>query len=146
MISICEYGRLKTAIFRKAISKNMLLRADSNHSRNPIKDIAIEQFLRLRWNCSEDDDFQSKASELKETVNAGGYPMTNIDSAYQRAVSIDRHSLLDKKPKRQISSRVCFTAVYNPASVPIKQTILKHWHILAYKAISLWVISIPITH
>lgn len=111
MISICDNGRLKITIFQQSVSKNSPLREDINNLRNLIKNIPKGQFLWLRQNCSEDDDFQSKTTELKESFKTRGYTITYIDSAFQRAVATDKHSLLDKMPKCQTSSRICFSTV-----------------------------------
>lgn len=112
--------RLKTTNFWKPISKNTLLRIDGNSSRHVIKNFQIDSFVRLHRNYSEDEDFQSKAPELAGRFKARGYHITHIDSAYQKALSADRHCLLDKNLKCQTCSRVCAD----------KQTILKHRHVL----------------
>ncbi len=56
-----EFGGLDTTIYRKPLSRNTLLRADSHHPKQLINNIPIGQFLRLKRKCSTDDEFVLKA-------------------------------------------------------------------------------------
>ena len=122
-------GLFDTTIYRKPLSRNTLLRANSNHSKQLIRNIPIGQYLRLRRNCSATSDFKLKAAELTNRFVERGYNQVDLDAAYHRALNTDRTSLLIKKPK-QAPSRLCFSTQYTPAAGLIKNVFLKHWHIL----------------
>ena len=121
---------LDTTIYRKPVSRNSLLRADSNHPSHIIKNIPIGQFLRLRRNCSTDMDFNEKAKEMVARFLERGYPKDLLDEAWARALRTDRKSLLVKKTKVAGPQRLCFASEFNPRLGAIKNIILKHWHIL----------------
>ena len=125
-----EDGKLETTIYRKPLSRNTLLKADSNHSKRLISNIPIGQFLRLRRNCSSTLDFSKKAADLTKRFTERGYAKADLDSAYNRALNTDREALLKKKPKKPPSNRLCFSTEYTPAAGMIRNIITKHWHVL----------------
>ncbi len=125
-----ENGLLHTTIFCRPLSRNALLRADSNHPRQLIKNIPAGQFLRLRRNCSSDSDFHAKAISMKEHFQTRGYSSECIEEAYQRAARSERHVLLNESLKPQSSSRLYFSTKHNAMAAKIKHIILKHWDIL----------------
>ncbi|KAL2083083.1 hypothetical protein ACEWY4_020856 [Coilia grayii] len=86
-------GTLETAIYRKPLSRNTLLRADSHHPKQLIKNIPIGQFLRLRRNCSSDAEFEQGAIEMSKCFHNRGYSAGDISTAYQRAKSAQRSHL-----------------------------------------------------
>lgn len=118
------------SIFRKPLSRNTLLKADSNHQKQLIQNIPIGQFLRLRRNCSNIMDFQCKAIEMKDRFQQRGYPTSKISLAYQRALGTERESLLVKKPKSSSTPRIVFSTEYSPLAGRVKNIIHKHWNIL----------------
>lgn len=122
-------GELETTIYRKPLSRNTLLRANSHHPKNLIKNIPIGQFLRLKRNCTNEADFENKAMEMAHRFRERGYAQTDISSAYQRARTTNRAHLLSKR-KRSSAQRLCFSTEYSDIAGEIKNTVRKHWHIL----------------
>lgn len=121
---------LQSTIFRKPLSRNTLLKADSNHPSVLKRNIPVGQFLRLKRNCSTDVEFVNKSLEMKERFLQRGYNVADITSAIERARLTDRKSLLLKRRKRANSSRICFSTEFNPVAGQIKNIVLKHWPIL----------------
>ena len=121
---------LQSTIYRKPLSRNTLLRADSNHSPHLVRNIPVGQFLRVRRNCSTSADFMSKAAHLAHRFEQRGYDKSDITKAWDRAQSSDRALLLKKKPKLQITPSVFFSTGYTPEAGRMKNVIRKHWHVL----------------
>ncbi|KAG5281304.1 hypothetical protein AALO_G00069700 [Alosa alosa] len=57
---------LETSIYRKPLSRNTLLRADSHHPKQLIKNIPIGQFLQLRRNCSSERGLSLSLSSVQQ--------------------------------------------------------------------------------
>lgn len=55
---------LRTTLFRKATAGNTILRANSGHPTSLVKSIPYGQYLRLKYNCSSQEDFQLKSLRL----------------------------------------------------------------------------------
>ena len=121
---------LYSTIYRKPLSRNTLLRAESNHPRRLIQNIPVGQFLRLRRNCKTEAEFENKSIEMKERFLSRGYHSRDIDLAYQKASNTDRSTLLVKK-KCSTSSRLCFSTEFSPRANEIRLAVLKHWPVLA---------------
>lgn len=123
---------LQTTVYRKPLSRNTLLQADSNHPPHLIRNIPTGQFLRVRRNCSSTQDFMSKASQLSQRFLERGYAQDTVDTAWDKALNIDRPSLLTKTPRptRTSKPRLCFSTRYSPTAGKIKHVIKKHWRIL----------------
>lgn len=121
---------LCTTIYRKPLSRNTLLRAESNHPKHLVKNIPVGQFLRLRRNCSTDSEFQSKAVDMKERFLSRGYSEYNVSRAFTKASRTDRSSLLVKKQPAVSPQRLCFSTEFSPRTGEVKNVILKHWHVL----------------
>lgn len=122
-------GGLGTSIYRKPLSRNTILRADSHHPKQLIKNIPIGQFLRLRRNCSNDAEFERGAVEMIERFRNRGYTENDISAAYERARSTQRSHLLIKT-KHVSRQRLCFSTEFSHIGGEIKHAIKKHWHIL----------------
>lgn len=125
-----ENSTLQSTLYRKPLSRNTLLQADSNHPPHLVRNIPTGQFLRVRRNCSTLSEFTSKASDLARRFEQRGYNKHDISNAWERASMTERTTLLSKKPKSQLASRLSFSTRYNPAASQIKRIVRKHWHVL----------------
>lgn len=123
-------GDIRTSIYRKPMERNTLLHANSNHPNHLKTNIPTGQFLRLRRNCSDPLDFETKAEDLKNRFKHRNYSSHCIENAYQRAKNTSRSTLLLDKDQKQQADRLCFVTEFNHCSSDIKRIILKHWHIL----------------
>lgn len=112
---------LQSTIHRKPLSRNTLLKADSNHPSHLLRNIPVGQFFRVRRNCSTTTDFMSKASQLVHGFEQRGYHKVDIIKAWDRASKTERADLLKKKSKHtSTTSRLSFSACYTPAAGRIK--------------------------
>ncbi|XP_049904368.1 uncharacterized protein LOC126392789 [Epinephelus moara] len=123
-------GGLDSTIYQKPLSRNTLLRADSHHPKQLIKNIPTGQFLHLKRNCSTDEEFELKADEMTESFRSKGYKEHDIRAAYQRARRTDRARLLQKTQRPSTTPRLYFSTEFSPIAGDIKNIIKKHWHIL----------------
>lgn len=124
-------GDLHTSIFRKPTDRNTILKADSFHPPWLIKNIPYGQFQRLRRICDSDEDFELNAQEMTDRFLKRGYNDKTIHAAYNRAKSLPREQLLDKKQDNaQCPNQVYFVTQYSSEAHKIKQIIKKNWDIL----------------
>ncbi|KAL7388934.1 hypothetical protein ABVT39_016775 [Epinephelus coioides] len=125
-----ETGAIHTSIYRKDMERNSILHASSNHPRHLKDNIPAGQFLRLKRNCSDPDDFHSKTTIMANRFMERGYASNSIQKAIQRANSTPRSDLLSNTQKTRNPSRACFSTEYNHCASQIKQIIKRHWHVL----------------
>lgn len=64
---------LGTTLFQKPKAGNTILKANSGHPSSLVKSIPYGQYLRIKWNCSSQEDFHKQANELKNRLLARGY-------------------------------------------------------------------------
>ena len=60
-------NRLTTSVFYKPTDSHSYLLYSYSHPNHTKQSIPFSQFLRLRRLCSEDEDFQSKSLEMRES-------------------------------------------------------------------------------
>lgn len=133
LISIDE-NVLHTSIYRKSTDRNMLLRADSFHTKSLKNNIPFGQFQRLRRICDKDTDFEEQAQDMKSRFCVRGYSPELIDNAIVKARSIPRSDLLKKKNKKtdraKTTTRSYFVTQYNSCAQRMKRIITSNWKIM----------------
>ncbi|CAJ0951789.1 unnamed protein product [Ranitomeya imitator] len=92
-VSVREDG-LITDLFRKSTATNSLLRYDSFHPLHTKRGIPVGQFLRIRRNCTLDEDFSFQSRALTTRFRDRGYAKKLISTAFQRAREHSQDSLL----------------------------------------------------
>ncbi|CAH2282770.1 Hypothetical predicted protein, partial [Pelobates cultripes] len=93
-ISITEDGTFHSTLYRKSTATNSLLHWTSHHPRSLKEVIPVGQYLRLRRNCSDIQDFTLKAKQLRQHFKEKGYPNRCLKKAYKRALQTERSDLL----------------------------------------------------
>ncbi|XP_053545365.1 uncharacterized protein LOC128636363 [Bombina bombina] len=96
-------GRITSSLYRKPISGNSLLHAQSNHPGHVFKGIVKAQFLRAKQNCTLEKDFKSESKLLTERLLARDYPRRVINRAKKEVQLMERNQLLVPKNERQNS-------------------------------------------
>ncbi|KAM9316323.1 uncharacterized protein PAF06_007325 [Gastrophryne carolinensis] len=66
LITVQEDGSLRSGLYRKDTAVNSLLRYESFHQTNLKQGIPTGQFLRLKRNCSSEEEFLRQADDLSE--------------------------------------------------------------------------------
>lgn len=127
-----EGGRLITSTFRKETAANTLLQADSHHPKSLIRGIPVGQFMRIRRNCSTEEDYFSESKQLYQRFRERGYPHRTL----KRAMSIAGHKrradllLPQKKTQQETEGLVRFITPYGSQWHQVNTILSKHWHIL----------------
>ena len=126
-------GTFFTSVHYKETDSHSYLQYKSSHPLSTKNNIPYSQFLRLRRLCSDQDDFQSKSSEMAQFFITRNYPQEVVDRALKRAESIPRsHTLLDKGIQQ--NERPVVSLLYHPHNLPVRRILLSNWHILESSA------------
>lgn len=93
--------------------------------------IPYGQFLRMKWNASEESDYLPHAKRLSIQFKARGYPVGGIYAVEQRTRTRSTESLfLQHKSKENLRSRLSRAMDYTPRTTAIMKIIRRHWHLL----------------
>uniref|UniRef100_A0A803JPC3 Helix-turn-helix domain-containing protein n=1 Tax=Xenopus tropicalis TaxID=8364 RepID=A0A803JPC3_XENTR len=143
VIFYIEGKKVMTDLFRKPITRNTILHAESGHPQSCVRGIPVGQFLRLRRICSSWDAFQEQAMLMWDRFLERGYNTVDIKRAYDKAVAASREDLLNYKYKNrntkvmsdgtneqkyQLRPKYCTT--YGRGVFDIKRSICRHWDVL----------------
>ena len=93
-LSISDH-KISSKIHYKPTDSHSYLRYDSYHPQLCKDNIPFSQFLRLRRNCSKDEDFRKESGHMVDFFINRGYPTHIVHKARGRAASIDRQTSLD---------------------------------------------------
>lgn len=126
---------ITTKTFRKETSANTLLLAASHHPRSLIQGIPVGQFLRIKRNCSHEEDFENEAKELYGRFRKRGYLHQCIRKTKKKAMQADREDLLDKTENKKVptqqQSPVRIITKYGTQWDQVKSILGQHWHLLS---------------
>lgn len=128
-------GSLVTSTFRKETAANTLLYATSHHPDSLVQGIPICQFLRIRRNCTELEQFKK---EVDTRFRERGYsPHRTLRRAKKRAYEAERNQLLqtsDTQKQNKVTIRckqIGYITKYGAQWKEFKEVLNKHLHILA---------------
>ena len=121
---------LSTSVFYKPTDSHSYLLFSSSHPPATKNSIPYSQFLRLRRICSDDHDFLAQAHHMTAFFTSRSYPADIIREAYNRACATSRAQALTPKPTSDTEDRPVLTMVYHPHNLPVKNILLKNFHIL----------------
>jgi hypothetical protein len=125
-------GTLKTKTFHKPTDASTYLHYTSSHPKNQKNSIPYSQYLRLKRNSTEDEDFKRSTNQLTQAFLDRGYPQPILEDALSKTDQRDRNSLLTSNShKKTKSDKVIFVTTYNPRGQNIKSILAKHARILS---------------
>lgn len=90
-------GSMGSSLFRKPSAGNTILHATSSHPRPLFTSIPYSQYLRLKRNCSRQEDYETEAKALQNRLLARGYSRSCLKKAYHRANLRDRDTYIANK-------------------------------------------------
>lgn len=127
-----EKGKLLTKTYRKTTAANTLLVADSHHPKSLIRGIPVGQFLRIRRNCSTEDDFRRESDSLYNHFRERGYSHCTLRWARKIAASKNRTDLLSpwELVPNAFEGPVRLIMQYGAQWKEIDAILWNHWHIL----------------
>lgn len=125
---------LSTKTFLKATAANTLLEATSHHPKSLVRGIPTGQFLRIRRNCSLDQDYQAESKQLYKRFRERGYPHRSLKNSRKRASAIHRKELLipknDQDANKSLSDQVKIITTFGTQWEDVRTILTKHWHVL----------------
>lgn len=124
-----QEDHITTTLYRKPTATNSLLEYGSFHPQHQRDGIPTGQFLRIKRNCSEKEDFKLQAQDLTQRFLQRGYPKKVVSKAFQRAKSTDRATLLQPR-RRHEQKEVRIISTYNNQWPAIRDILRKNWSIL----------------
>lgn len=138
-------GRIMTSTYFKETDRNGFIHTKSCHHQAWLESIPKSQFLRLRRNCTNVDDFDREASILRGRFLEKGYSANQLDAALGLARTKNRDDLLVVRPKIQDDSfKFSFVTGYSNHHHDIKK---KYRNIgKSYEVIRFWVLLYPSYH
>ncbi|XP_078533257.1 uncharacterized protein LOC144819159 [Lissotriton helveticus] len=106
----------------KPTAKNNLLEFSSFHPRPLRENLPYGQYLRLRRNCSDTNEYKIQANELTEKLKSRGYPTTILNKGNKRARNQPRAALLEETTKEPSSIPLTCVTTYSSLSDAMKKS------------------------
>lgn len=139
-----EMGELYSTLYRKPSAGNSLLHASSSHPEQLINSIPYSQLLRIKRNCTLDEDFQKEADLLRNRLLIRGYSKTNLKKAFNRVKNLNRHSLIYKTRQERSSTSTRVITKFNRQHAKVRTIYNIFWYLLtADQRISRFIKSYP---
>ncbi|XP_053571569.1 uncharacterized protein LOC128661325 [Bombina bombina] len=91
-----EYRRTKDPN-EKAVDKNSFVHASSAHLKSWKNNIPVSQYIRIKLNCTNSEDFEKETSILDEKLIKKGYNIDILNKAKTKAADCDRKNFWLKK-------------------------------------------------
>ena len=131
-------GFLLTETYSKDTDIHQYLHPSSCHPQHIFKGIPKALGIRIRRNCSDrydgDSKFIKNLREFKGYMITSGYKEEVVDQAFGTLANISRKSILWKKTnatrKKRTARKYRFVTSHEPAFPDIKKILLKHQHII----------------
>ena len=125
--------KLSTSVYYKPTDSHAYLNYTSSHPPSTKDSIPFSQFLRLRRLCSSDADFENKAGEMSNFFVGQGYDKDCVARGLARARAIPRCNALNRHRCDEAntnSDRPVLAITYHPHNLPVKNIIMKNFHIV----------------
>lgn len=122
---------LKTKLYRKPTDRQQYLHFKSSHPKHCKTSIPFSQAHRLRRICSDLNDFDRNADNLKAVLTKQSYPAPIVDRAIERARLLDRETIIHQPRRTVPNNQQTNLVVTYAANLPNLNNILrKHYSIL----------------
>ena len=111
--------KIHTLLYRKPTDAHLYLHYSSFHLKHQKKSLLYSQALRLRRICSRTEYYEKAASDMLKHFTNRGYPTHLVRNAIQKALNIDKNTLL--LPKTDPTNKkitIPFILTYNPCNPP----------------------------
>ena len=123
-------GIIQTTLHRKETATNAILHAESHHPENLVWSIPYGEFLRIKRNCSEENEFKRHSNETRERLVKRKYPGKILDKCYSRALTKSRNDALQRAERKTENEKIRLITDYNVEARNLKKILLKNWNIL----------------
>jgi hypothetical protein len=116
-------GKLSSTLYRKPTEGHQFVHWSSAHKKSLKSSIPYAQLLRIRRNCSKDDDFKREAAILLERFRSRGYPESVCTEAMTKAAEVDRKTLLVPKVAGELNRLIFVTDNLGSAQGAINENV-----------------------
>lgn len=123
-------GSLSSQLFRKPTAGNSLLHATSFHPKPLLASITYSQYLRVRWNCSDDITFKKEADMLRKRLLERGYSSPCLKKAYRKTIKLSHHDLLNVQKQPSTDDKTRSITRYSTQHKQLKWILNKYWYLL----------------
>ena len=131
-VFIDHFQLLKVRPYSKLTDRNSLLHASSFHAPHLLNNLPYGQYLRLKRNATLQQDYETAANKLTQSLLRRGYTLRTLQAAKRRAELKDRKDLLSVKTSGKSKEDRIYTALqFTPYTSNIKKLVYKHWHLLS---------------
>lgn len=93
-------GKISSCLYRKPTDGHQFVHWSSDHKETLLASIPYSQLIRVRRNCSKEDDFKRESKFLLERFRRRGYPETILEQAFLKASALERSALLKRMPPK----------------------------------------------
>ena len=129
-------NKIFSRLFCKPTDSHSYLEFNSCHPPQNKNSIPYSQFLRIRRNCTEWEDFLQNGLKLSAYFSIRGYPLELVTKAFLDTNRLARNDILAEKSnsmKDDTEKKLFLILDFNPSLPPIKEWLLELWPIL-YKS------------
>ena len=124
-------GGIHTELYCKPTDTHNYLHFSSCHPLHCKKGGPLGEFMRLRRNCTNVEDFLLHAEARKSDYIRRGYPRDILQQSLEKALNKNRAELLQKVKKTpKKSNRVPLVVTFNPANPNFASILGKYWPLL----------------
>lgn len=116
LLTLESDGTISTRLYRKPTDGRQYVHWTSAHPAKLKASIPYAQLLRIKRNCSRNEDFLKEAASLLDVFRSRGYPREVLSLAFERAKNIERKSLLitgNGRKSKVSDGRLCLVTDYN---------------------------------
>lgn len=127
-----EENQLHSTVFRKSTATNSILHATSSHPKSLMESIPYGEMIRMKRNCSKENEANQKIEETISRLKGRGYKNKTLNHCKKRVNLKTRTELLIPKIKEDPKQeKPRFITAYNRESYVIKSKMEKYWHLIS---------------
>ena len=121
--------KVYTSLYTKPTDTHSYLRYDSAHTRHSKNAGPYGQLLRVKRNCSRNEDYEREAQIMLGHYRKRGYPEQVLQDALKKSNEKNRADLLSPRVRKE-NKRPVLVLTYHPKLQGIQNTILRFWSII----------------
>ena len=124
-------NKIQTSVHYKETDTHNYLHHTSLHPDHGKQATPYNQFLQLRRICSDDDDFITKATEMKNNFRGRGYPQTQLDDLLRVSNVPCDEALTLHSQNITSDDRVPLVLTYNQFNIGTRRIMIHNYNILS---------------
>lgn len=127
-----EGEKILTKTHFKSVDRNSYLSTNSCHFKHWLYNIPKGQLIRIKRNCTIEEDYKDQAHILKERFMKKGYSEMSLNNQINEVNHLSRNRMLETTTKRQTAFPEVPQIIldFNAQHKEVEKLFKKHWHIL----------------